>query len=238
MMFRGVPAQYGQEIVKRRFRLTHQRVSLERKIILDCGCGNGAQTYEFLKSGGSIFAADIEFSNLKNFSDVLQHKQSTSALPVQCDGARLPLPSNSVDVVLCYEVLEHVPDESRQLREIHRVLKPQGELILSVPNKGWIFETHGKQPPFLPLNRVPFLSWLPRSLHRRISFARIYRKGEIVQLLKDHSFNVTEAVYITAPMDVVTIPWLKRLLRSTIFSGDTTAWAFLSTSILVHCHKV
>ncbi len=236
-MFRGVPAQYGQEIVKRRFRLTTPRISLENKIVLDCGCGNGVQTFEFLKSGCMVIAGDIEFSNLKTFSEKLQSQHQQNVLPLQCDGARLPLPTESVDAVLCYEVLEHVPDESLQLSEIHRVLKPHGEFIISVPNKGWIFETHGTQLRFLPLNRVPFLSWLPRSLHRLISLARIYRKRDIEKLLTDHSFNIVKSLYITAPMDVVKIPWLKRLLRSTIFSGDTTSLTFLSTSVLVHCRK-
>lgn len=43
------------------------------------------------------------------------------------------VPSECYDTALCFEVLEHVPDTQEALREIHRVLKPGGRLIFSVP---------------------------------------------------------------------------------------------------------
>lgn len=49
------------------------------------------------------------------------------------DGRRLPFQSASVDTVLATEVLEHVPDPERCLAEFHRVLRPGGRLLLTVP---------------------------------------------------------------------------------------------------------
>ena len=49
---RGKPADYGQEIVKRRFRLTAQRLELGNKTVLDFGCGNGALALEVLQKPG------------------------------------------------------------------------------------------------------------------------------------------------------------------------------------------
>ncbi len=46
----------------------------------------------------------------------------------------IPFPSGSYDFVFCLEVLEHVPNPFGTLSEIHRVLKPGGVLIVSVPN--------------------------------------------------------------------------------------------------------
>src|SRR6266571_203853 len=108
----GRPAEYGQEIVKRRFRLTAARLNLMNKIVLDFGCGNGAQTAEFLGSGCKMIAVDIGFHELRSFAAYLDQGVLTSALPVQYDGDHLPLPAESVDVVLTYEVIEHVRDES------------------------------------------------------------------------------------------------------------------------------
>jgi len=46
----------------------------------------------------------------------------------------IPLPDNSFDTVFSAEVLEHVPDPEKALREIYRVLKPQGKLVMSIPH--------------------------------------------------------------------------------------------------------
>lgn len=234
---RGKPAEYGQEIVKRRYRLTAAKVSLKHKIVLDLGCGNGAQTNEFVNSGCRVIAVDVDHDGLQVFLKYVQAHDIDSVLLVQYDGSHLPIATGTIDLVISYEVIEHVLDESRTFHEIHRVLRPGGEMILSVPNKGWIFETHGACLPLLPWNRVPFFSWLPHKMHRRFAKARIYRKRDIIRLLRSHAFEVLNSEYITAPMDVVKTLWIKKALRSTIFSGDTTRWTFLSTSILVHCAR-
>ena len=46
----------------------------------------------------------------------------------------IPFPDGAYDFVFCIEVLEHVPNPYGTLGEIHRVLKPGGRLVLSVPN--------------------------------------------------------------------------------------------------------
>jgi SAM-dependent methyltransferase len=149
------------------------------------------------------------------------------------DGGTIPLPDDAVDCLFSFEVLEHVADEAAILAEWHRVLRSGGTAMISVPNRWWIFETHGASLPWLPWNRVPFFSWLPKKLHDRYARARIYRRREIVSKLEQRGFVVLSARWITAPMDVV--PWegLRRLLRRTIFRADATSIPFLSTSILV-----
>ena len=237
MIERGKPAEYGQEIIRRRLRLTRERVALAGRQILDFGCGNGAQTIELVSPDSLIVAVDIDANDLGVLADQLRTRKIGSVLPVQYDGERIPVASASINVAVSFEVLEHVRDEATVLREIHRVLAPSGEFVLTVPNKGWLFETHGAHLPLLPWNRVPMFSWLPKSLHERYAKARIYRRKDIVRLLTSLGFDVLETQYVTAPMDVVTQPWLKRILRTTIFRGDTTRVTFLATAILVHCRK-
>lgn len=233
----GQPAAYGQEILKRRYRRTISHCPVNTKTILDFGCGNGAQTIEFAGAAGRILALDVDYNSLEIFSSELKRTNVRTVLPVQYAGGQLPVADESVDIVLSFEVLEHVSDETLALREIHRVLKPGGEAVISVPNKAWIFETHGARLPLLRWNRVPLFSWLPKPIHDRYSHARIYRRKEITRLLEAHALKPRSSEYITAPMDVVKIGWLKRFLRSTLFASDTTMIPMLSTSILVHCVK-
>jgi len=238
MVARGKPAAFGQEIVRRRFRLAQQLASFQNKLVLDFGCGNGAQTVAFAESGCKIVAVDIDEEDLTTLRRKVYEEKIRSIQPLRYGGAHLPLVDNAFDLVLSFEVLEHVPNEAAALREIHRVLKPGGEIIFSVPNKGWIFETHGAHLPLLPWHRVPFFSWLPQFIHRRFAKARIYRKRDIVRLLQRHGFEILRTQYVTAPMDVIKQPQLKKLLRNLFFRHDTTRCTFLATAILVHGKKV
>lgn len=60
-------------------------------------------------------------------------------LDLVCDIADMPVPDASFDAVLCTEVIEHVPDPIAALRELVRVLKPGGRLILTAP---FVSNTH------------------------------------------------------------------------------------------------
>jgi ubiquinone/menaquinone biosynthesis C-methylase UbiE len=234
---RGKPADYGQEILRRRARITAATIPLSGRLVLDFGAGNGAQTLELVKLGCRVVACDIDQNDLDILSRYLQDNKIEGVTPVRYDGSTLPFVDEHFDAVVSFAVLEHVQDEAKALSEIHRVLKPGGDFLIAVPNKWWIFETHGARLPLLPWNRVPFFSWLPKSLHSKFANARIYRKKDIVSLLRTHGFDILETFYMTAPMDVVASPSLQKMLRTVIFRGDRSPVPFLSTEVFVHTRK-
>ena len=59
--------------------------------------------------------------------------RATALVDVVARGEQLPLRNDEVDLVLCTQVMEYVPDPSAVIAEIYRVLKPGGTLLLSVP---------------------------------------------------------------------------------------------------------
>lgn len=61
------------------------------------------------------------------------HKKSYSQLDYVCDLTEIPVLDSTYDLVLCTQVMEHVPDPLAVLREFHRVLKPSGQAWLSAP---------------------------------------------------------------------------------------------------------
>ncbi|MFC1746708.1 class I SAM-dependent methyltransferase [Candidatus Neomarinimicrobiota bacterium] len=233
----GRPANYDDEIIQRRDRLTREWVSPAGKRVIDLGCGNGAQSSRFCDKAKWIIGLDVQREGLEYWAAQLASAHLATGLPVRYDGFLMPLGDESADLAVSYDVLEHVVDEEAVLAELWRVLRQDGDLVLSVPNKWWIFETHGSHLPLLPWHRVPFLSWLPKFLHKKFARARNYRKKEIIDLLGECGFHVVDILYITAPLDAVKLPWLKRMLRTTIFRGDTTWLPFLATAILVHGKK-
>jgi len=227
----GKPAGEDDLILQRRFRLARRHHDARGGTLLDFGCGTGTQTSLFRPLVDQVIGVDIDPAFLSAFDARFPDDPGWRSL--RYDGFEIPLEDASADVLTSFEVLEHVEDEGRALDEMVRILRPGGSLILSVPNRWWIFETHGADLPLLPWNRVPFLSWLPKALHDRWAHARIYRRREIVAKLQTRGFRIRHSGYITAPMDVVSWAPLRQALRGSVFREDETSIPFLATAVLV-----
>ncbi len=230
----GQPADAEDFLLSRRYHLVAPYLPENGTRLLDFGCGSGAQTLHFARDFERIVGVDVDAGFLREFAvEIVRRDLTGHILPVQYDGTHLPCADGSVDCVVSFEVLEHVTDEQAALSEMYRVLCPGGVLVMSVPNRWWIFETHGANLPLLPWNRVPFFSWLPKHIHDRFARARIYRKREIVSMLERSGFHCDHSCYITAPMDVVPWPALRNFLRATVFRSDSTVLPVLATAVLV-----
>jgi len=90
--------------------------------ILDVGCGQ--KPYKSLFNSTEYVGMDIEASG---------HNHSKEQIDVYYDGVYFPFDDNRFDSVLCSQVLEHVTTPKITLSEIHRVLKPQGYALFTVP---------------------------------------------------------------------------------------------------------
>lgn len=67
-------------------------------------------------------------------------KSGYGIIDYHCDATAIPVRDGEFDVVLCTEVLEHVPEPIRVIRELARVLKPGGKCILSAPLGSWLHQ--------------------------------------------------------------------------------------------------
>jgi SAM-dependent methyltransferase len=114
--------------------------------ILDLGCGEGRHAITaYLEAPVTVIGVDLSLTDLgtasRRFRELEHPGDATRSLVFACgSGLRLPFPDAAFDKVICAEVLEHVPDYRAMLSEIHRVLKPGGQLAVSVPRFGpeWI----------------------------------------------------------------------------------------------------
>jgi SAM-dependent methyltransferase len=73
-----------------------------------------------------------QFLKLPNLDYISTDLEAPHAM-VKMDITRITYPDDSFDVILCNHVLEHIPDDLKAMRELHRVLKPGGWAILQVP---------------------------------------------------------------------------------------------------------
>ncbi len=98
---------------------------------LDVGCGVGRLLLRLQGRGCDVIGIDILRRDLLTARSHLAAEPLVSLLAG--DGGRIPFVDASFDFVTCTETLEHAADDALMLRELARVLRPGGRLVLSVP---------------------------------------------------------------------------------------------------------
>ena len=125
------------ELYERDRRLTLRRETINDYLaahapsgaeVLDVGCGLG-DVLAGLKGDYQLAGMDYARSNVQAATRRLGER----AVIKQGSIYEMPFDSNAFDVALCLEVLEHIEDDARGVRDIARVLKPGGFLIAAVP---------------------------------------------------------------------------------------------------------
>jgi SAM-dependent methyltransferase len=109
-------------------------------LVLDLGAGQGRHAYGAFDLGARVVALDYSAADAKDcgafLAALVEEKGSGSATALCGDALRLPFTDETFDRVICAEVLEHIADDRRAMREIHRVLRPGGTAALTVPRFG------------------------------------------------------------------------------------------------------
>lgn len=101
------------------------RIALEDKLVVDVPAGSGYSTEILDQSGVDVEAYDL-FPEFFKYDGVVCKKADLEE--------DLPIESSHADVVLFQEGIEHLSDQIHSLREINRILKPGGKLLLTTPN--------------------------------------------------------------------------------------------------------
>ena len=107
--------------------------NISGKKLLDAGCGTGWFSKLACQRGARVTSMDL---GEKLLSKVALKCQSQRVIGSILD---MPFDDNSFDIIISSEVIEHVPEPAKALKELFKVLKPGGKLILTTPNKFWYF---------------------------------------------------------------------------------------------------
>lgn len=104
---------------------------IKGKVVLDVGCGSGAKADIFSRSARKIYGIDINRGDIENAK---KKYQANNLFFKKGDAARIPFKDNTFDLVYGHWLIEHLEEPAKFINEAYRVLKPDGILVLWVPN--------------------------------------------------------------------------------------------------------
>ena len=147
----------------------------EGKTCLEIGCEKGILSYYLREKGGRWFHSEFD----RNLAQATQDLISKDVVVIEATA--LPFADRTFDLILAVDVLEHLQDDQKLIRECYRLLKPEGNLVVTVPHS---------------LNRLVLNRWGPKwglTLeyygHRRAGYTR----EELTEKLRAADFQTQKA---------------------------------------------
>ena len=157
--------------------------------ILEVGCGIGSIVSELTKQGYNITGSDISHEaiayGLKRYGDIQLEVQAAEILQVE---------NETFDIVLSFDLLEHIAQVDRHISEVFRVLRPGGYYLFQTPNK---------------YSNIIFETLQTRTLQWRNYHPSLHSPGQLRRRLSKHGFE-TRFVKMN-PINEFTIKKFKKL---------------------------
>lgn len=199
--------QFAKIKSNRMLNIIKKYCKIENATLIDAGCGYGHNSFEFSKYVKKVIAID---TNPKAIATCNKQKKKTgngNLKFITVNAETIPLQTETADIVISQQVLEHVQNQKKYMREIYRILKKKGVLYLSVPNKFYPIEPHFK---------IPFMSLMPKFIANFIA----RKKGA-------NNFDINSPSFWT----------VKKMLMATGFDTIDYTIKFLNNPLKYHLDK-
>jgi SAM-dependent methyltransferase len=219
---RGEPSYIWRAGQQRRLEMIVRAAEEHIKgCILEDGCGVGMYAEHLSPFGGPVIGLEYDFERAAE-------ARTRSPHMINAAGESLPLPSETFDLILSHEVLEHVQDDHAAICEMIRALrspdpasgKTGGRAVIFVPNRGYPFETHGIywKGKYYFGNKL-FVNYLPRVLRNKLApHVRVYSTKDLEKLFASLPVKFMERTIIFGAYDNIIARFgsLGKVLRSVL----------------------
>src|SRR6478736_3042785 len=148
MQFTGerfIPTEQGKIRLEHYHRYAMALDLIKGKVVLDVACGEGYGSFFMSDTAHSVTGVDIS-------NEAVQHASEKYNKPNlsfhQGSATALAFPDASFDVVVSFETVEHLAEQEQMISELRRVLRPEGILLISSPNRPIYSEESGEHNEF------------------------------------------------------------------------------------------
>lgn len=231
---RGEPGYVWRSGQERRLAMIRRWIDLETAVILDNGCGLGTYLDQFGAYSSQRFGLEIEPER------AVQASPTATGIALGV-GESLPFAESSFDFVFSNEVIEHVSDDRAYAREMARVVKPNGRILLFCPNRWYPVEQHGIYwRGEYQFGNKPLVNYLPNRWRNQLApHVRTYTKAGLLALFADLPLKVIHHGRIFGGYDNIEyrLPRFGRWLKKTLYAAEKTPLAVLGISHLLVLEK-
>ncbi len=143
---RIIPGSVNDDLLNEHLcRYRFAQLLVENKVVLDVGSGVGYGSKILAEKAGSVLALDISEEAVR-YAEERYAGENIEQVVGDCH--ELPLAGDSMDVVVSFELIEHLQGQRAHLLEVSRVLKPDGMTVISTPNRVFYSQESNQANPF------------------------------------------------------------------------------------------
>ncbi|WP_162596634.1 class I SAM-dependent methyltransferase, partial [Thiofilum flexile] len=143
---RYIPTEQGKIRLEHYHRYAIILEFLTNKCVLDIASGEGYGSAMMAQTAKSVVGVDIDSEAISHATNTYQNVNNLTFL--QGDVTAIPAKNESFDIVVSFETIEHLIEQYEMLTEIKRVLRKDGVLIISSPNRPIYSEESGEHNKF------------------------------------------------------------------------------------------
>jgi 2-polyprenyl-3-methyl-5-hydroxy-6-metoxy-1,4-benzoquinol methylase len=202
-----------------------RKLGLRGERALEIGPGSGVYIPLLKESCREVHVADCEQAYL---SAIEKRYASDSGVKISVDDiTQSKLPSDHFDLVLCTEVVEHIPDSRPAFKHLARVLKPDGVMVVSTPQRYSSLEMTAR------VALSPWMVWLTKLVYREpvleLGHINLMTDKQVQAQIADANLKIVDrykgGMYLPVIAELFGSPgqkfaaWLERKIRGSIFDG-------------------
>ena len=175
------PYKFIHLLTPLRLEYIQKNTNLKNADILDLGCGGGLLTEQMHKHGANVVGLDASSKTIK----IAKKHAKEQNLKIDYVNTNIEEYSNKkkFDVIICFELIEHVPNPSKLIENISKIIKPGGKLFLSTINRNIYSFIFAKIIAEYVLNVIP------QGTH---SYEKFLKPSEIRKMINKFNFSMDD----------------------------------------------